>query len=368
MSKKKETLWDAPAHTIAKIEILRGYLQVWFSVLGRQGLDVWFIDGFAGPGEYSNYPDGSPVAALRAADAALESAGGSIAGRIHCVFMEENRKRFENLSARLEKHPKNTRVERHLFHGTFRNGMAWLKTQSDNPFTQGSPLFVFADPFGTSGLPFEILKTVLARPRSEVLVNLDSDGVRRVLAAREDANHLEQLDTLYGDRSWESRLDPSFATPKLIQEAVDLYRKRLSEIAGVNYTFAFEMRSVGTLVNYHLVFATRHRLGLEKMKEVMKAMDQKGAYSFCDAHVGQHEMFKFNDPAVHALELYDRFRSRRVPFVDVDRYALNESPFTNSKKMLAVLEEKELIQVESSDPRRRKGKFADGKILAITFV
>jgi len=104
------------------------------------------------------------------------------------------------------------------------------------------------------------------------------------------------------------------------------------------------------------------------MKEVMKAMDQKGAYSFCDAHVGQHEMFKFNDPAVHALELHGRFSGRQVPFADVDRYALNESPFTNPKKMLVALEEKELIQVESSDPRRRKGTFADGKIIAIIFV
>ena len=67
MSHKKDTLWAAPPHTVAKITMLRKYLRVWFEILGRRanGRDVWYIDGFAGPGEYTDYPDGSPIAAIK---------------------------------------------------------------------------------------------------------------------------------------------------------------------------------------------------------------------------------------------------------------------------------------------------------------
>ena len=372
MSKKTSTIWPAPPHTIAKIALLRRYLSVWFSILGRSGhapsRDMWFIDGFAGPGEYTNDPDGSPVAALQAADTALGKAGAAISGGIRCVFFEEDSKRFEHLQDRLAEHPKNPRVERYSFHGTFEAGMDWLRMQRENPFTRSCPLFVFVDPFGTSGLPYRLLKTVLEHQRAEVLVNLDSDGVGRVLAARENGNHVAQLDSLYGDRSWATRLDASLGMHRLVKDAVQLYRERLGAIPGVDYTFPFEMRSRATLANYHLIFATRHRLGLEKMKEAMKTIDQSGAYTFCDTHVGQHQMFSSNDPAHYANSLHRKFKGLSVAYADVDRYALNESPFLNPKQMLKELEAQNLIEVESKDATRRKRTFPEDKIRLITFI
>lgn len=59
MSVKLPTVWKAPQHTIAKIEMLGSYLSTWFSILGAwfSGQDIWYIDGFAGPGEYKTFPD-----------------------------------------------------------------------------------------------------------------------------------------------------------------------------------------------------------------------------------------------------------------------------------------------------------------------
>lgn len=75
--KKLPTVWNAPPHTIAKIEMLRAYLVAWFQILGRsrRGQELLYVDGFAGPGEYSNYSVGSPVAALSAAREALDATG-----------------------------------------------------------------------------------------------------------------------------------------------------------------------------------------------------------------------------------------------------------------------------------------------------
>jgi hypothetical protein len=52
--KKLPTVWTAPPHTIAKIEMLRAYLVAWFQILGRsrRGEDLLYVDGFAGPGEF----------------------------------------------------------------------------------------------------------------------------------------------------------------------------------------------------------------------------------------------------------------------------------------------------------------------------
>ena len=62
-------IWDAEPHTIAKIAILKNYLFAWFQIFGRSraGQSLLYIDGFAGPGHYTNYNEGSPVAALVAA-------------------------------------------------------------------------------------------------------------------------------------------------------------------------------------------------------------------------------------------------------------------------------------------------------------
>jgi three-Cys-motif partner protein len=99
--KKHSTVWPAEPHTIAKIAILEGYLQAWFPIFGRvKGrFDLLYIDGFAGPGKYTNHSTGSPVAALRSASKALAASGAAwTAGAIHCAFIESDRARFNHLS------------------------------------------------------------------------------------------------------------------------------------------------------------------------------------------------------------------------------------------------------------------------------
>ena len=67
------TVWERPAHTKAKHDILVKYLQAWFGIMGssqyvtRAGV----IDGFAGPGVYINGEPGSPMLVV---DALLDHA------------------------------------------------------------------------------------------------------------------------------------------------------------------------------------------------------------------------------------------------------------------------------------------------------
>jgi hypothetical protein len=111
-------------------------------------------------------------------------------------------------------------------------------------------------------------------------------------------------------------------------------------------------------MDYHLVFATQHGVGLEKMKEVMKQFAQEGAYVFADDSQGrQNALFRFDEPACHADEMAQEFKGRTVSYGEVQQYALNESPFTNPKKMLNSLEKAERIRVTCDKPSRRIGQY-----------
>jgi hypothetical protein len=122
---------------------------------------------------------------------------------------------------------------------------------------------------------------------------------------------------------------------RLSAAVLALYKRRLRTLPNVKYVFAFAMNSSEGQLNYHLVFASQHPLGLEKMKEAMKAVDQTGSYSFSDDSVGQELLpFEFDSPAVFAKKMQDALGEAWRPYAEYREYALNETPFANPKSML----------------------------------
>src|ERR1039457_3034513 len=89
-------LWEAKPHTLAKIEIVRRYLYLWFSILGTNpgNKRLIYIDGFAGPGGYTNTAQSSPVAALQGAKAAIEQPGAKLDETEFSFLFVERQKEF----------------------------------------------------------------------------------------------------------------------------------------------------------------------------------------------------------------------------------------------------------------------------------
>lgn len=364
MSTRRKAIWHAEPHTVAKITMLRAYLFQWFTILGTspsfRGKDLWYIDGFAGPGEYVNDPVGSPVAALDAAAEAIRKSGGRwAAGDVYCFFIEEEKSIYEHLVGKLAQHTGHPRVHYASHNGTFVDGLVHLRAHDQNPFASSSPLFAFIDPFGPTDLPFSEVRDLLSRPSCEVLVNLDSDGVSRIHSAGENAAHRKHLDALFGDNSWETELAGARGQSEAALRVLNLYKRKLRALPNVRYAFPFEMRKKGDVLDYHLVFASGHPLGLRKMKEVMKGIDETGAYCFSDAHVGQAKLFTFNDPSDAAQTMAAHFAATVQTYEQVEAYTLNESPFTNPKAMLRVLEKQGRISVDCAGRTRRKWSYPD---------
>ena len=360
MSHRKGTTWDAPPHTIAKITMVRRYLTAWFSILGAsfRATDLWYIDGFAGPGEYLNHPEGSPLAALRAAEDARAQTARWTAGTVRCAFIEDDAKRFAHLNELLQEEPLREGITFKPIEATFVDGLTELALHEPSPFGARTALFAFIDPFGPKGLAFDAVANLLSRPTCEVLINLDSDGIGRIYLAGDNANHRERLNEVFGDRDWEHELE-GVRREELPQRVLEMYKRRLRAIPRVRYAFAFEMQSSADRLDYHLVFASQHPVGLQKMKEVMRGIDREGTYRFSDEHAGQRALFQFDRPETHAEQLENHFRGRKVAYREVDDFALNDSPFTNAKKMLKVLEDQDRISIACSKSNRKRGTYPE---------
>jgi len=231
---------------------------------------------------------------------------------------------------------------------------------------------VFIDPFGATGAPFSAVREILTGGCSEVLINVDADGIARIFCAKDQANHEELLTAIYGDRSWVGELNDKEQFAMLCRKALNLYTTKLKSVAGVRYVFSFEMQKQAGALHYFLVFASKHPLGLVKMKEAMKRIDQDGSYRFADANISQPLLFRFDDPEQYARLMHRHFEGRSVNYGTIENqindYALNQTPFLNAKAMLTVLEKQGLISVISHDAKRRKGTFKEGVVKEIQFI
>jgi len=373
-SKKLTTIWKAEPHTIAKIALLSTYLKAWFSILGtkppQRNAAILYVDGFAGPGEYTNHSTGSPIAAVEAATSALNTHGANWkAGDIYCAFVELDAARVKNLQGKLSTIKTHARVHASTYATTFVDGLAAIKAARPRPFSQADPLFVFIDPFGATGAPFTAVADILRSRSSEVLINLDADGIARIFHAGEDANRDVLLAEIFGDTTWQTLLSLDAPFDVLCRQILDLYKRRLRLLPGIGYVFAFEMRDKAASLSYFLVFASGHPLGLEKMKEAMRSIDQSGAHTFCDADVGQSLLFQFDDPTEFARRMFDRYKEKRVLYDELRDYALNDTPFANPKRMLKWIEENDLIESVELFPgkTRRRGTFSEDAVKAIVF-
>ena len=358
-------LWEAAPHTLAKIEIVRQYLVRWFQILGLRYQQLLYIDGFAGPGAYTNTSDSSPMAALSSAAKVLES-NPALASREFCfLFTEKEPWCADHLYTTIKQAGFPKQIQWDVRKGSFESEVGGVLKEIRAQGQRLAPTFAFIDPFGATGLPFRIIQEILSQRSCEVLLNLDSDGIARIFKANDFAKNHAHLDALFGADIWRTALNPSACIRELSAQILALYKQRLRSIPGIRYVFAFAMHDANGRLSYHLVFASQHPLGLEKMKEAMESVDKSGLYTFSDAAAGQSELsFDFKRPDVFARRLQAVLGGTARPYDAFNDYALNETPFRNPKGMLEHLKQQGLVEVSWKDVPAKRG-FPEDKIRSI---
>jgi three-Cys-motif partner protein len=164
MAAPKTTIWTLDPHTRAKHAILRRYLQAWVPILTRAGYDhVAYIDGFAGPGQYSGGEDGSPIIALKSALGAR-----NMNATVSFLFVDDKLDRTKELEENIGSLslPKNFSVK---IEGdrTFSAAFADFRQSLGGALP---PTFAFIDPFGWTGVPFSVVQYILSQPSCETLI------------------------------------------------------------------------------------------------------------------------------------------------------------------------------------------------------
>jgi three-Cys-motif partner protein len=297
MAVPTSTIWERDPHTAAKHQILDRYLAGWFPIMlhSTYWRSVTYLDGFAGPGEYSKGEDGSPLIALKR----LLDHPALLATRhpVRFVFIEENRQRAEHLRQLIEQRyaasqrPSHVTVD--VYCGTCQT-TAIPALNSAGAWTQ--PVFANLDPFGPN-VPLDLVRRLGRNAGSEVLVTFPSDWLRRFATE----THLQDGDKMFGDRGWrEVRLQPD---PKSKERFLVAQYESVLRRAGFPLPSAFKLVDEGGR-SFWLVHGTRHPLGLEKMKDAMWDTDPISGFSFRDPRdPDQATLFQSSDwsPDIESL-------------------------------------------------------------------
>lgn len=354
MTAPRTTRWPLEPHSGAKHAILRRYLDAWIPILSLGKFpSIAYIDGFAGPGRYSTGEDGSPVLAVRA----VLDQKVPITAALQFFFVEKDPERAADLRSILGelRAPSNLRTSVH--NATFEETYAsTIKPHLDRT---KPPVFAFLDPFGYTGIPFDVVCDILRRPSAEVLITFMYEEINRFALVPHQAEH---MDRLFGTSEW--RAVPEAASAKERRAFFErLYARQLGKCA--RFVRSFEMKNKKDATDYFLFYATSHPLGLAKMKEAMWRVDPSGEFAFSDASDPNQAVLFSGEPDYEALGgvIHARFRGTGATVDEVEKFVLERTAFTAShyKRALKSLEGASPARVELVDApaKRRAGTYPE---------
>lgn len=318
-----DILWPRQRHTAAKHQILTGYLDAWIPILAQAGHDdLVLIDGFAGPGSYSEGEPGSPLLML---DAFLRRKDRArLRARLHYFFIEEHEGRFRHLCGELAKKslpPELVTVT--PIHASFERAFPDVVTGLRRRFGKLPPTFAFIDPFGADQAKPELHARLLKLPRCEVLIYVPLHYLARFVTA----DDMERtLTNLYGGREWEeARQHPDIASRKRILH--DLFRDQMRR--SCEWVRSFEIVPESGVNSYSLFFGTNNRQGLRKMKAAMWKIDPVGGQRFRDSTVVDHPVLFEPRPNFGPLltMLKNRFGTDWFTIEEAQEFTLTDTPF-----------------------------------------
>ena len=360
MTAPRETTWKLEPHTKIKHAILRKYLQAWFPILNRYNDRILFIDGFCGPGEYSDGEPGSPIIALEAA----REHRARLSGEIVFLFVDSDPDRINHLETLLADRELPESFKVHVACDEFEGKLREILDSVQKRNAVLAPTFAFVDPFGFSGIPFELIAEIIANPKCEVFLNLPVQFINRFVTHPNDmiraqivgcfgTDEILKIEEAKGDRIDFCRL---------------LYQAELKKHA--QFVRFFEMRDRGNVPLYYLFFASNHSLGHVKMKEAMWSADPDGEFSFSD-RTDPYSIALFNTdctPDVTRLILHEFHGRDRVPCREVRQFVEDCTPYLDKhmKAALRTLEEDGGISVEpvKLDGRNRTRGFPDEVVVS----
>lgn len=244
-----------------KLAIVGGYLAGFSRILGSSTSQpcVYFIDGFAGAGQYKDGSKGSP---LLSAELALQYRNEQKPYRLNCINIEEDSENFQNLT-----------VVTASFGGLVQNYAGSFSSNLGTILNQigQCPALFFLDPFGVKGTDWSDISRIIHRQSpTDIWMRFDHKTVRRLSGffdsgSRGADSKIQNLLDLYGINRADNlyQLLQGDTPEERIDKALNLYVRKLEEefvkSRKSGYSAAFPIVSLEGETKYHLVFAAAHQ-------------------------------------------------------------------------------------------------------------
>lgn len=368
MASPKDIMWEIEPHTRAKHEILKRYLQAWFPIMAQGNARIIVLDGFAGPGEYIDGSEGSPVIAL--STLLNHSVALSYGNEVIFYFIEADAPRSQHLEVLLaSKYPDGTlpsNITWQIVNARFDVHVSSLLDELDSARSRLAPTFAFVDPFGYSQTPMAVISRLMNHPKCEVFVNFMYEEANRFMNW-EKPEHDTHYDGLFGTQDWREIRQIPLSAAERERRIRNLYARQLTVAGGATYVRGFRMRNNSNRTDYYLFFGTKSLKGLDKMKQAMWKIDPTGAYDFSDTTDPNQAILFKPAPEYDVLrgELSDRFGGQTVTVQQVEDFIIANTAFHSGQYKTTVLKpmEREGLVVAVDPPtKRRIGTYADMSI------
>jgi three-Cys-motif partner protein len=253
-----------------KHKLLEAYLERLFMIVGQHHKTICYIDCFAGPWQEKgdNLEDTSIAISLniiRKCRDGLKKLGKQV--HFKALFIEQDQKAYEKLENFLQS-KKDFGVETESFQGEF----FALRPDILNWCAKDSFAFFFIDPTGWKYVvELSTLEPLLRRRNSEFMINFMYDFLLRTHTQMAFENDMREI---FGKVPVTAGLSPEQRESHLMKLYCDNLKKVSFPGSGKPRTAFVKIRyPLRDRTLYHLVYLTRHPLGIVKFMEASQELD-----------------------------------------------------------------------------------------------
>jgi three-Cys-motif partner protein len=271
-------LWALESHTEAKHRLYKRYLDAWWPILLQQHWvnRVTFVDAFAGPGEYRDGEEGSPVFTLdRLLHHEARKRMNLSRDRVTLIFIENDGQRKEHLHrllverfGPLDQLPVTVIVE---------CGRAEKDTMRllDETRAWGQPILAIFDSWGNVAVPWEQLRRIANNKASEYVVTFGPNWF-----SRRENQEPDKLDLIFGGSEyWQPSTDDLTSRDRW-REWLETYHDAIRR-AGHQFALTFQVMP-RTGQPLYLVYGTSSVAGVNAFKDAMWKVDTSDGMRFDD--------------------------------------------------------------------------------------
>jgi len=258
-------------HSGVKHYLLESYLERLFMIIGQHERRICYVDCFSGPWKEADEDlSGTSIAlsldVMRKCHDNLRKMGKSVEFR--ALFIEKGNRAFKKLDAFLKENQLvgvTTEARNGDFHELRDDILRWCGPKDF--------AFFFIDPKGwKNDIDMPTLTPLLQRKRSEYLINFMYGFLVR---AHTQKLFLDDMRAIFGEAPDTAGMPPKEREEHLIQQ----YRDALKSISAndtekLRSAYVTILDPVKDRTKYHLVYLTRHPLGIVKFMEASEEMDK----------------------------------------------------------------------------------------------